>query len=91
MRADAYSKIVLTVIAIALSTLAIEQVSLPRAAATPPAADNPKFPNITYQYGSNSISFFDKSTGDLWYYGAYGSEEKPQHEKLTQLGVPLEK
>ena len=68
MRIDRYTKTVLTVIALALSAIAIGQFSPPRAVASP-TNENIKFGEITYDYGGNSITFFDKSTGDLWYYG----------------------
>ena len=90
MKIDLYAKSVLTLIAAALSVIAVGQFSSPRAIATPPPG-TPKFESVTYDYGANSITFFDKSTGDLWYYGAFGSEERPQHEKLIALGEPLEK
>jgi hypothetical protein len=90
MKADAYTKAVLTVIAAAMSALAVEQISVPRAHADP-AGDNRKFADIEYQYGGGTITFFDKSTGDLWYYGAFGSDQPPQHEKLVKLGDALVK
>jgi hypothetical protein len=90
MKTDRYTKAVLTVIAAALAVLAVEQSSLPHAHAAP-SGEGAKFADVTYDYGGNSITFFNKTTGDLWYYGAFGSEEKPQHAKLNQLGAPLEK
>ena len=84
MRLDVYTKAVLTVIAAALSVLAI------RPWVTPDAVVHAGAPAQEIQFAATPVgySFFDSRTGDLWEYSGTGLHGK---FRLTKPGMPLVK
>jgi hypothetical protein len=88
MRIDLYMKVILTIVAIALVTIACKSVVEP----TRVAADGPLAGVQFFGLGS-AIWGVDTRTGDVWAYGFdvdAGTAKPPAYAgKITQLGKPL--
>ena len=87
MKPDLYTKIVLTVIALALVMIACNQYVHPAATAEAQGA----FAGVQLGPG---LTFFDTRSGEIWVYSQYpgvAGEQGPVHSKLrlTKLGQPL--
>lgn len=88
MKLDPYAKVVLTVIALALVTIACNQYINPKTSASAQG------PFAGLQAGSaNEAFFFDTRTGELWVYYVGLNEGSTGHFRrkfrLTRLGQPL--
>ena len=83
MKLPLYTKIVLTVIALALVGLLVKPLAVPSTAQAGPGA---KFEHIQFAFYDGGIAFFDTKTGDLWAY----SGGKANGIRLVELGKPLQ-
>jgi len=87
MRIDVYTKVVLTVIAVALLAIAVHPAVV-QAQDSSAARHKPPFDDkIVMQADGIGIVAFDLTTGDIWSY--YDMTSQPKHYKLTQLGSTL--
>ena len=82
MRIDFYTKAILTVIAAALSSMAVRPWIVPDQVAHAQGAA----PELQFAATPVGYSFFDARTGDLWEYSGTGIHGK---FKLTKPGQPL--
>jgi hypothetical protein len=83
MRIDLYTKIVLTLIAVCLLTIACKSVVQPIGV----SAEGP-FAGVQFSGSMGGFWAFDTKTGDVWTF----TPQKCQHYgKITQLGEPLAK
>jgi hypothetical protein len=78
MRADVYTKTVLTLIALLLAVIALKPLVLPQAA----KADS--FSSVQFSYSGGNQAFFNANTGDVWEYGDHGNFRN--HYKVHELG-----
>ena len=86
MRIDLYTKVVLTVIAVALTTIACNPLIHPSGV----AADGPLAGVQTSFAAGLGIFVFDTKTGQMWNYG--NGIRKPEYfGKITKVGEPLDK
>jgi hypothetical protein len=84
MKPDLYTKIVLTVIALALVMIACNQYANPK---TSVSAQGPFAGVLPVAFGDTFV-FFDARSGELWVYD--GSSLRLQKKfRLTTLGQPL--
>ena len=89
MKTDFYTKVVLTVIALALVGNLLKPVLTPP---TVQAAGEGKFGHLQVLAGLGGLGFFDSKTGDLWEYsGIPGGEMNIKRSRLVELGQPLQK
>jgi hypothetical protein len=79
MRADIYTKTVLTFIALLLAVIALKPLLLPQAA----LADG-NYAGIQFSYSGGNHAFFNANTGDVWEYGDHGNYKT--HYKVHELG-----
>jgi hypothetical protein len=84
IKIDLYTKVVLTVIALALVGNLFRPVVMPGAAQ---AKDDGKF---EYLIHFGLAGFFNTKTGDIWEYD-YPSGNVLRHYKLVEVGQPLQK
>ena len=83
MRIDLYTKVVLTVIAVALMTIAFNSLIHPSGV----AADGPLAGVQASVAAMGGIFVFDTKTGQMWIYG----DTKPEYAgKITKVGEPLD-
>ena len=83
MRIDLYTKVVLTVIAVALTTIACNPLIHPSGV----AADGPLAGVQTSFAAGLGIFVFDTKTGQMWIY----EHKKAEYEgKITRVGEPLD-
>jgi hypothetical protein len=80
MRIDRYIKIVLTVIAIALTTIACSSLVHPSGV----AAEGP-FAGVQASAGMGGILLFDTKTGQMW---IYENKRAEYAGRITKLGEP---
>ena len=83
-----YTNAVLTVIAIMLTVIGVKPLFRPETNASAQSSANAqstKFAALQYN-GGNSLSFFDSSTGEIWFYEGTRLNNK---YRLIQLGQPL--
>ena len=92
MRIDLYTKFLLTVIALALLTIACNSLFQPSRV----SADSPLMGMQFAMIGTGGFLAFDGKTGDIWYYQITGDEGKFVRNtgalhvgKMTQPGKPL--
>jgi hypothetical protein len=85
MKPDLYTKVVLTVIALALAVIACNQYINPREVVQAQSA----FAGVQYAGG---LQFFDSRTGEVWTYEKHGFATNyswsANRLKLTKLGDP---
>ena len=79
MRADIYTKTVLTLIALLLAVIALKPLLLPQAAMADGA-----YGGIQFSYSGGNHAFFNATTGDVWEYGDHGNYKS--HYKVHELG-----
>lgn len=82
MRIDRYTKVVLTVIAIALTTIACNSLIHPSGV----VADSP-LAGVQASAGMGGILLFDTKTGQMW---GYEGKKAEYIGKITKLGEPLD-
>ncbi len=87
MKPDRYTKIVLTVIALALVLIACNQYVTP---ATTTAAQGP-FANVLFTGNAGSFTLFDQRTGDIWTYYQTGPDTNMtlHHARVSAPGRPV--
>jgi hypothetical protein len=86
MKIDLYTKVILTVIALALIGNLLKSVLTPPAVQ---ARNGGKFEHLQSSVGF-AVSFFDTRTGELWSYYEDGPQVKVSGLKLIELGKPLQ-
>ena len=86
MKTDLCTKVVLTVIALALIGNLLKPMLTPSAVQ---AKDGGKFEHVQSNVGL-VISFFDTKTGNLWVYHKEGDQDKISEFKRVELGKPLQ-
>jgi hypothetical protein len=84
MKIDFYTKLVLTVIALALDDNLLKLFLTP---STVQARDGGKFEHVQSSVGL-IISFFDTKTGNLWLYHNEKGQAKISGFKLVEIKVP---
>jgi hypothetical protein len=86
MKVDLYTKIVLTVIALALTFNLLKPVLLPSDVA---AEEDKKFEHLQISISAVGIYFFDTKTGDLWIYKEQGDIAK--YTLTNGIGSPFKR
>ena len=87
MKPDIYTKAVLTVIAVALSVIAIRPLINPGTTASAQAAS---FAGLQYSNWDDQAMFFDPRTGEIWqYHGPNAGGRLQAKMRLSKLGQPL--
>jgi hypothetical protein len=79
MRADIYTKTIITIIALLLAVIALKPLLLPQ-----PALANGNYAGIQFSYSGGNHAFFNANTGDVWEYGDHGNFRN--HYKINELG-----
>jgi hypothetical protein len=79
MRIDRYTKMILTLIALLLATLAFKPIFQPQ-----PLMAAGGYTGIQFSYSGGNHAFFDSRSGDVWEYGDKGNFRN--HYKVTELG-----
>jgi hypothetical protein len=87
MKTDIYTKVVLTVIALALIGNLLKPVLTP---STVQAAGEGKFDHVQIVQGAVGLFFFDSKTSDLWHYGGISKETQILRFRLVELGQPIQ-
>jgi len=84
MKIDLYTKIVLTVIALALTFNLLKPVLLP---SDVEAQEDRKFGHLQVSISANRTYFFDTKTGDLWVY--YENNDIKKYTLPNGIGAPF--
>jgi len=89
MRIDLYTKTILAVIAILLTTIVLKPIGWPAIV----LAQSP-LSGVQFASGPDGLEFLDTKTGDVWVYTPVQGASKPEFVavhmgRLTRLGQPM--
>ena len=85
MRIDAYTKTILTSIALFLGAIALRPIFQPM-----PASAQASLGGVQFTPASSSFNAFDARSGDVWLYSYEGGAYSAKHlGRITQLGQPM--